>query len=142
MYPTITIYDGAATTTLRHGIGARTADEWRLEGAIAASCDYARQTVEPIRATWWTPVARVTRRPRISWQVGRIYTTLAAATEARLIVAATAVAAGTLYVNLSATRRVTHSNAVVVSCTPTQEGLLVRVAWVYDCGAVAAENYT
>jgi hypothetical protein len=142
MYPTITINDGSTTTTLCHGVGERAASEWRLEGAIESSCDFARQTVEAIRAAWWAPVARTTRRPRVSFRVSQLYASIEAAHEARLTLAATVPATGTLYVNLSATRRVTHSSAALASCTATQNGLLVTASYTYECGAVAAEDYS
>lgn len=141
MYPTITINDGSTTTTLCHGVGARAASEWRLEGAIEPSCDFARQTVEAIRAAWWAPVARTTRRPRVSFRVSQVYATIAAAHEARLVWAATVASTGTLYVNLSASRRVKHLNAAIASLAVTQNGLLVTAQYTFDVGAVSAENY-
>jgi len=142
MYPTVTSYDGATTTTLCHGVGTRAADEWRLEGAIDLPVSFARQTVEPVRAAFWLPMTRTTRRPRVTFRVSRLYSTLAAAHEARLTWAAAVAAAGTLYIYLTDARRVTCSNAALAECIATQNGLLVTLDYVWEVGAVAAGAYT
>jgi hypothetical protein len=143
MYPTITIYDGSSTTTLCHGVGQRTTSEWRLEGDIQAPVDFVGGPLKrALRAANSIPLGRVTRDTKVSFVVSQAYATVVAAYEARLTLANTVPVAGTLYINLSATRRVKCLNAQIEQCAPRQTGLLVVASFSFACGAVSAENYT
>lgn len=143
MYPTVTIYDGSATTTLCHGVGQRAASEWRLEGDIQAPVDFVGGSLKrALRAANSVPPGRVTRDTKVAFVVAQVFATVVAAYEAKLTLANTVPVAGTLYINLSATRRVKCLNAQIEQCAPRQNGLLVVASFAFACGAVSAENYT
>ena len=142
MYPTITIYDGSTTTTLCHGVGQRAASEWRLEGDLQAPVSFVGgASILALRAANTIPPGRVTRDSKIAFAVAQVYSTVVAAYEARLTLANTVPVAGTLYINLSATRRIKCLNAQIEQCAPRQTGLLVVASFTFACGAVSAENY-
>lgn len=142
MYPTVTILDGATTTTLCHGMGQRTVNEWRLEGDIEAPAAFTcGEPIRPLRAVNSTPPGRAMRESRVTFSVGRIYSDLAAAYEARLTLPNTCPVKGTLYINVSATRRVSCANAQIESCNTKQNGLFVGASYSFLVGAVTAETY-
>jgi hypothetical protein len=143
MYPTITILDGSTLTTLCSGVGQRTSGQWNLEADITAPTAFAGgEPSRPVRAANATPPGRVMRENRVVFAVGQIFSDLATAYEARLTIAATCPVKGTLYINLSATRRINCANAQIENCDPQQKGLFVSVAFSFTVGAVIAENYS
>lgn len=133
----VVIADGGSFTTLCDGVGYRDSTHWAyLDCQLPAA--YASQVAMPIRATFSTPLSRVTASPTLQLRVERLYATPEAAIAARLLLPANAPLKGAITITVATGSTVVCSNCVLESCRPVSTGCTLTVDYTYKCGAVAA----
>lgn len=133
----VVIVDGQTSTTLCDGVGYRDSSHWAyLDCQLPAT--YASQVASPIRATFSTPLTRITASPTLQLRVERLYSTPEAAIAARLLLPATAPLKGSITITVATGSSVVCSNCVLDTCRPVTSGCTLTVDWAYKCGQVAA----